>query len=84
MSALVPVQTRNVTYICFQTQNGSMQCRSPLTRQPPGNATPITNGRRAVRSYCLLRALDRQERRNKSATRIFTPSGEKVTARFDL
>lgn len=48
-----------------------------------GNATPLHNGRRAVRSYAKLRGLSRQDRQDRTATRLFTPDGQTVTVTFD-
>lgn len=46
------------------------------------HATPLTNGRRAVRSYAEKRGLGRQERRDRTATRLLLPAGRTVTVQF--
>lgn len=43
---------------------------------------PVTNGRRAVRSYAQLRGLARQDRRDRSATRLVLPSGKAVMVTY--
>ncbi|MFI8697036.1 DUF6882 domain-containing protein [Dietzia maris] len=43
---------------------------------------PVTNGRRAVRSYAQLRAVARQDRRDRSATRLVLPTGKAVMVTY--
>lgn len=42
----------------------------------------VTNGRRAVRSYAQLRGLGRQDRRDRSATRLVLPTGKAVLVKY--